>query len=305
MSGYIKIQRELIWGSLRKHLSRAERCSLIELITLARYKPGFYESYGYRIAIEKNEICMSVRSLADKLEITRDQLRALLKKLEELNIVCLKTRNIILEEINSPINSPIIYPIKKRQRINGKISSIILSEWVVACNTINSADYGENEQVSPSNTPSTAPYLKEGIYNNINKKNTLSAEASFKEEGKWDEPMWAEYILLRSFEERDIDGFEQWWSFLMAETDTENEVLKNRYDEFCENRRSSGFTNMTKSKFTTDFIRFVTKYKEKHNKQANGKSTKSTGKTREQVVEEIERAREAAANGDFSVSPKC
>ncbi|MGL4331825.1 MAG: hypothetical protein ACRCSR_03345, partial [Bacteroidales bacterium] len=60
--------------------------------------------------------------------------------------------------------------------------------------------------------------------------------------------------------------------------------------------------NMTKSKFTTDFILFVTKYKEKQNKQANGKSTKSTGKTREQVVEEIERARKAAANGDFSVS---
>ncbi|MGL5919228.1 MAG: hypothetical protein ACRCZQ_01830, partial [Bacteroidales bacterium] len=178
MNGYIKIQRELIWGSLRKHLSRAERCSLIELITLARYKPGVYESYGYRIATEKNEICMSVRSLAEKLEITRDQLRALLKKLEELNIVCIKTRNLILEEISSPINCPIIYPIRKRQRINGKISSIILSEWVVACNTADSAESQENELFPPSNPPSNAPYLKEGIYNNLNKKNTPAGESS-------------------------------------------------------------------------------------------------------------------------------
>lgn len=305
MNGYIKIQRELIWGSLRKHLSRAERSSLIELITLASYKPGIYEQYGYRIAIEKYEICMSLRSLAEKLEITRDQLRALLKKLEELKVVCLRTRNLILEEINTPIISPTFYPIRKRQKINGKISSIILSEWVIARNPNDMAEAENNGQCPPSTAPASAPYLKEVIINTLNKKNTPPAEASLKAKEKESESTGAEYIPLSQFRKKEIAGYDEWWALLLDETNTDNEILEKRYDEFCEKRRIRGFTNMTKNKFTTDFILFVTKYKQKHNSQTNGKSTKSTGKTREQVVEEIERAREAAANGDFSVAPEC
>lgn len=310
MSSYAKISREQILSSLKGSISFQECGILIYLMLTSSYKPTEYNLYGHQISLQKYELCASVRQLAEVFHLTRGQLSRLLKKFEEQKFLKLRKRDIASENSIANADRCAISCAKKRAKprrygYNGVFTSITLSESLFAdC----PAEEKWREQTTgcvPSGVPSPGASNNKVINNNLNKKNTPTGSVFSGMEEKEAELVWAEYIPLKRFRERDIDGFDEWWAFLIAETDTASGVLENRYNEFCTDRHSRGFTNMTKSKFTNDFIQFVTKQKAKLNKKTNGESTKFTGKTREQVVEEIERAREAAANGDFSVTPEC
>ncbi|MGL5787532.1 MAG: hypothetical protein ACRCX4_12040 [Bacteroidales bacterium] len=310
MNGYIKVTRELIWGSLRKLLSASERYQLIELMTLVSYRMGETVHFGYRMKIDRHEICISTRELCEKMEISRNQLRALLKKLELLNIASIRTRNIFLEgeaiSDNLPTISPTILPTIKTTKMNGQISSVTLCQWVFSDDEMNDAELHKNERFYPPYYPPYYPYLKEYINNNIKKNN---AQQNFKNQESDEMPLSSPdgRIALELFRQRKVVAFDEWWELLVQESETEAEQLSVWYDDFCEFRRKCEFNNMTKNKFTTDFLIFVSKKQKNKNRkiyeQPSATSVQTAG-DRQQVVEEIERARQAAADGDFTVTPE-
>ncbi|MGL5787474.1 MAG: hypothetical protein ACRCX4_11745 [Bacteroidales bacterium] len=92
--GYLKIARELFNSSFWRSLAPAEQAILINLMTMAAYKPTTYNLYGTEIELNKYEFCFSVIKMAEKYHVTEYAMRSLIKKLEDVQILTKTTRKI-------------------------------------------------------------------------------------------------------------------------------------------------------------------------------------------------------------------
>lgn len=179
--GYLKIARELLNSSFWQNLALAEQAILINLMTMAAYKPTTYNLYGAEIELNKYEFCFSVVKMAEKYRVTEYAIRSLLKKLEDAQILTKTTRKITYGASNEFSRAKSRCEYVKKSACS--YTSITFCGWVFYDD--DECDSGNAEKVEFHEAPQTEAqteineYNKEIINKKINTQNAREKISSF------------------------------------------------------------------------------------------------------------------------------
>ena len=96
--GYLKIARELLNSSFWRSLAPAEQGILINLMSMAAYKPTTFNLYGTEIELNKYELCFSVAKMAERFGTSAPVFKRFIIKLADNNILIKNKRKVSLSK---------------------------------------------------------------------------------------------------------------------------------------------------------------------------------------------------------------